>query len=215
MGKVSATNAIVWKASRDDALIIQLGKALGRPIGDPTALSRFAGLVATWSARVNLTGAKEARALAEILFTDACVLAEVVPRDARVLDVGSGAGAPAIPLAILRPDLSLTLVEPLRKRVAFLRTAIGTLDLGARARVEEQRLESPAPFAGRFDVAMSRATFEPAEWLERGLAIAPRVIVMSGAEPLPDVASAERIETREYALAFSGSPRRIGLYRAI
>ena len=40
------------------------------------------------------------------------------------IDVGSGAGAPALPFALLRPDVSLTLVEPLRKRIAFLRTAM-------------------------------------------------------------------------------------------
>jgi 16S rRNA (guanine527-N7)-methyltransferase len=202
----------VWSRSRDAARIAEVCAALGSPDADVERLGDFASLVATWNTKVNLTGAKDARALTEILFADACVLAQVVPENARVIDVGAGGGAPAIPLALLRPDVSVTLLEPRRLRVAFLRTAIASLGLSDRASVEQGKLVRPEPFAGRFDIAMSRATFAPAEWLERGLALAPTVVVLSGAEPLPDHPGAARTIEREYALPFSGTARKLGLY---
>jgi 16S rRNA (guanine527-N7)-methyltransferase len=177
-------------------------------------LGRYAELVSLWNARVNLTGARAPRALVDVLFADALVLSDeaLVPAGARVIDVGAGGGAPAIPLAILRPDLHVTLLEPRRLRVAFLRTAIGTLDLGERAEVDARKLQGP-PIAGApFDVALSRATFEPAEWLPRGLELAPRVVVLSGAEALPSDPRAERAAEREYRLPFGGSPRQAGVY---
>jgi 16S rRNA (guanine527-N7)-methyltransferase len=104
-------------------------------------------LVVSWNRKLDLTAAKGALAQVEVLLGDALMLAnpEIVKPSARVLDVGSGAGAPAVPLLLLRPDLSATLIEPLRKRVAFLRTVQGTLGLVDRTRVLEQKLDPNAP----------------------------------------------------------------------
>jgi len=73
--------------------------------------------------------ARGVRAQLEVLLADALYLTNpaLIPLGQRVVDIGSGAGAPALALALARPDLQVTLVEPLHKRVAFLRTAIGTL----------------------------------------------------------------------------------------
>jgi 16S rRNA (guanine527-N7)-methyltransferase len=201
----------------DRGLVAKAAAALGRalPAGAIEPMARFAELVDTWNVRMNLTGARDAKGLCDVLFADAMVLAdrELLAEGARVVDVGAGAGAPALPLALLRPDLRLTLVEPLRKRVTFLRTAIGTLALGDRVRVEERRLEG-APVAGApFDVAYSRATFEPAEWLARGSPLAERVLVLVGNEPLPHAPEGvERVVDRAYRLPFGASPRAVGVY---
>jgi 16S rRNA (guanine527-N7)-methyltransferase len=137
--------------------------------------------------------------------------------DARVLDVGSGAGAPALPVALLRPDLGMTLVEPLHKRVAFMRHAIGTLKLGDRVTVLERKLElgGDAPRGAPFDVAMSRATLAPEEWLALGLLHAHEVLVLGvpGKDPRPE--SARALDTVTYALPSSSAPRAIWKYERI
>ena len=69
------------------------------------------------------------------------VVAEVVPDGARVVDVGSGAGLPGIPLALARPDLSVVLVEPLARRVDWLREVVE--DLGLPVEIERGRAEEP------------------------------------------------------------------------
>lgn len=198
-------------------LLSRAAGVLGASVTDAQLdrLASFAALVAKWNARSNLTGAKDPEARCDVLFADAFVLAdlELVPKNARLVDIGAGAGAPSLPLTILRPDLSLTLVEPRRLRVAFMRTAVGELDLVDRVRIEERRLEGPPLPGAPFDVALSRATFGPAEWLERGRRLARRVLVLVGREPLP---SAEKLEVRrDYQLPFARTPRSIGSYRGL
>jgi 16S rRNA (guanine527-N7)-methyltransferase len=83
------------------------------------------------------------------------LLARLVPEGARVADLGSGAGLPGLVLALARPDLRVTLIEPMARRVAFLTEACATLDAGhvtvVRGRAQE--------FVDRhaFDVVTSRA----------------------------------------------------------
>lgn len=205
-----------FSAERDRGLVSDAAEALGSSLDASSVdvLAAFAELVATWNTRTNLTGAKDPKALVDVLIADALILAEpaFVPPNARVVDVGAGAGAPALPLALLRPDLDVTLVEPRRLRVAFMRTAVGELGLDERVHLEERKLGGP-PLAGvPFDVAFSRATFEPATWLERGLPLAPRVLVLTGADPLPSAAGTTLVASREYALPGSGAARKIGVY---
>jgi 16S rRNA (guanine527-N7)-methyltransferase len=78
-----------------------------------------------WNARIDLTAARSDDELVDLMVADALVLAPHIPADARLIDVGSGAGAPGLALALLRPDLGVTLVEPVGKRSAFLRTVVG------------------------------------------------------------------------------------------
>ena len=90
------------------------------------ALQRFASLLMTWTARINLTGASSAEALAEEHIPDSFALAsrlspaELGAETARVVDVGSGGGLPAIPLAVLCPHLHLELFEPVGYMKCFV-----------------------------------------------------------------------------------------------
>lgn len=203
-----------------NAEIVVLAEALRRPLADDARarLSAFGELVTRWNARIDLTAARSPEQLAEVLFADALVLADetLVPHAARVLDVGSGAGAPALPLALLRPDLSLVLVEPLRKRVAFLRTAIGSLEgLAGRVEVREDRLDprSPSVAGSSFDVAMARATFAPEVWLPLALGVAKRALVLTAAEAPPDApVGAHVLCDARYVLPRTSAPRRITVY---
>jgi 16S rRNA (guanine(527)-N(7))-methyltransferase RsmG len=129
------------------------------------AIARYASLLLTWTARINLTGAVSLEDLAAEHLPDSFALASRLG-DAGALsgiDVGSGGGLPSLPLAILCPNLSLRLLEPIAKKAAFLRTAIRELGLGSRITVETRRVQAVVP--ATFDVALSRATLAPRSWL--------------------------------------------------
>lgn len=129
------------------------------------AFCTYLELLEAWNARLDLTAARTRQAMTALLEEDAAELARRVARGAAVVDVGSGAGAPGLPLAILRPDLRVTLVEPTGKRVAFLRTVLGTL---GRTDVRVVKARGEALEDGAWDEAVSRATLPPAEWLALG-----------------------------------------------
>jgi 16S rRNA (guanine527-N7)-methyltransferase len=200
-------------------LIDRVASAFSRELAgsERAALHAYAELVARWNRKVNLTAAATPEALLEVLLADAFVLASegFVPDASRVLDVGSGAGAPIVPLLLLRADVSTLCVEPLGKRATFLRTASARLGLLSRMRVHEAKLDPavPVPLGESFDVACSRATFEPALWLKLALSIAPRALVLlAGAAPPPAPAGARLQHEASYSLPFSGAPRRACVY---
>jgi 16S rRNA (guanine527-N7)-methyltransferase len=209
----------VFRASRDRFLIEKLAAAMERGL-DPGAADRlgtYLELVATWNRRLNLTAARGPSEQAEVLLADAIVLGDfaLVPKGARLVDVGSGAGAPAIPLLLLRSDITAVLVEPKQKRVAFLNTAIGTLELMDRAQVFRGRIDPQSPHVQgeRFDVAISRATFAPEVWLATGLSLARRTLLLTAStEPPAAPPQVECIYAYEYRLPGSGAPRRISVY---
>jgi 16S rRNA (guanine527-N7)-methyltransferase len=133
-------------------------------------LEAFSALMLKWNASLNITGAKTAGDLAEEHLPDAFVLAHFIAEGSQVVDVGTGGGLPALPLAILRPDLGISMVEPRAKRVAFLRTAVRELSLAKTqawlGRIEDWKAEAAIPV-----VAISRATFAPEEWLPIGMGL--------------------------------------------
>ncbi len=180
----------------------------------PPACAQFAELVSRWGKKTDLVKAATIDELIDVLFTDAWQLARLLGActvGTRLVDVGAGAGAPAIPLAILRPELNTTLIEPRRRRVAFMRTAVGALGLREQVTVVEGRLED---WTGEADIAMSRATFAPQEWLERGSAIAPRVaVLLAGGDP--PVRDGWEVEAEATYHTLAGAPRRAQLYRLL
>lgn len=175
-------------------------------------LGRLLDLVATWNARTDLTAARDAKELVDLYLCDAFVLAANVssPRPAqsreRLLDIGSGAGAPGLVLHLLRPDLDVTLVEPRAKRVAFLRTALGSLDIDQPARVLNQRSDAVA--SASCDVAVSRATFGPDEWLREGARLAEkRVWVLLARAEVPSLPGWRVAHEVTYRWPLTGVPR--------
>ncbi|AXI78619.1 16S rRNA (guanine(527)-N(7))-methyltransferase RsmG [Peterkaempfera bronchialis] len=105
------------------------------------AAVRYAELLATAGVRRGLIGPREVPRLWERHLLNCAVLAEVVPEGVSLCDVGSGAGLPGIPVALARPDLSVTLLEPLLRRTTFLEEAVKELGLTnvtvVRGRAEE------------------------------------------------------------------------------
>jgi 16S rRNA (guanine527-N7)-methyltransferase len=172
------------------------------------ALERLLDLVVTWNAKVDLTAARDADELVDLFVADALVVAKL-PRSSEEtdwVDVGSGAGAPAIPLALFAPELRMTLVEPKAKRVAFLRSALGSL---GRSDVRVVRARSDDIAAGAHDVAMSRATLDPESWAREGTRIARRAVwILLARAEVPEVTGWRVDEDRSYAWPLTGAPRR-------
>lgn len=116
-------------------------------------LSVYAELLATDGLIRGLIGPREVPRLWERHLLNCAVIEQVIPQGASVADVGSGAGLPGLVLAIVRPDLSVTLIEPLLRRTTFLDEAVAGLALSnvevLRARAED--------VDRTFDVVASRA----------------------------------------------------------
>lgn len=131
---------------------------------DDTALKRFndyMNLVVEWNSKINLTSITEKNEFIIKHFYDCLtVLSKVeIPQGASMIDVGTGAGFPGIPLKIARPDINLTLLDSLNKRLVFLNDYV-LKSLGLCAQVVHGRAEECSrkdEFRERFDFATSRA----------------------------------------------------------
>ncbi|HEV2359202.1 MAG TPA: 16S rRNA (guanine(527)-N(7))-methyltransferase RsmG [bacterium] len=123
-----------------------------------TCLERFLALVDEWRPRVQLTGVDSTEAAAVLVVGAFCIL-PFVPESGRLVDLGSGAGVPGVPLAILRPGLRVVLVDAARKKTAFLEIVARELAL-SNVDVVQMRAEAlgrdPA-HRGQYDVVTARA----------------------------------------------------------
>lgn len=117
--------------------------AAGVVFGDRLASAvRYVEHLATSGVERGLIGPRENDRLWDRHVLNSAVLGELVPDGAKVVDVGSGAGLPGIPLALARPDLRIVLVEPLARRVDWLDEVVE--DLGLSIAVERGRAEESA-----------------------------------------------------------------------
>ncbi|MFF0489130.1 16S rRNA (guanine(527)-N(7))-methyltransferase RsmG [Nocardia sp. NPDC004068] len=118
---------------------------------------RYHAVLATAGVERGLIGPREIPRLWERHILNCAVVGELIPPGAAVVDIGSGAGLPGIPLAIARPDLRITLVEPLLRRTIFLAEFIEAA--GLEVTVVRGRAEQPdvRKEAGGADVVTSRA----------------------------------------------------------
>ncbi|MBW2494105.1 MAG: class I SAM-dependent methyltransferase [Deltaproteobacteria bacterium] len=126
------------------------------------ALFELTLLLAQWSKRINLTGHKTASAIVRGLILDAAALSSRLPEIDSLADIGSGAGFPGLPVAILRPGCRVTLVESRERRVHFQRQAIRQIGL-ENARAEHGRAE--ALVASPHAAAIAQAVAKPADAL--------------------------------------------------
>jgi 16S rRNA (guanine527-N7)-methyltransferase len=128
-------------------------------------LQRYAQLLAAHSESAGLMAPSDVERVWERHILDSLRAGCGLPTEGRCADVGSGAGLPGIPLAMTRPDLRFVLLEPKRRRVAFLELVIDELRLSNvsvhQARVEESEAIGP------FDVITARAFAPPAASWER------------------------------------------------
>jgi 16S rRNA (guanine527-N7)-methyltransferase len=126
------------------------GAGLGRAV-------RYAQILAGAGVERGLIGPREAARLWDRHLLNSVALSELLDPGDQIADIGSGAGLPGIPLAVARPDLRVTLIEPLLRRSDFLREVIDDLDMGitvVRGRAEEQTVRQQV---GEMDAVVSRA----------------------------------------------------------
>ena len=128
----------------------------------PAGIAKYHEMLADWNTRMNLTGDTDFETSLDRHYTDSLAplkYAHLFPEGASLIDVGSGAGFPGLPLAIARPDLQVTLLDSLMKRITFLSAVVEALGLQ-----NVQLVHSRAEDGGRdeklrekYDIAVARA----------------------------------------------------------
>jgi 16S rRNA (guanine527-N7)-methyltransferase len=152
-----------------------------------TKLLRQLALLAKWNRVHNLTAVRDGQKAVSVHLLDSLAVAPHLG-EGRVLDVGSGAGFPGIPVAVARPDLEVVLLDSNHKKSAFLREAVAELSL-KNAMVVCERVESWHP-AEKFDCIISRALTEIAELValtEHLLARGGVIAAMKSVHPFDEI----------------------------
>jgi 16S rRNA (guanine527-N7)-methyltransferase len=139
------------------------------------SVSIFLAELDRWRRRTNLTGPLTAEELAEHAL-ESLVGSELIANGERVIDIGSGAGFPGLPIAILRSDLAVTLLEPRGRRAAFLRHVGRALKL-ANATVLEGRIEEVG--GQTFSVATTRAVGSFSRWIGESRFLGARGLLLA------------------------------------
>jgi 16S rRNA (guanine527-N7)-methyltransferase len=166
----------------------------------------FMDLFEKWNRRINLSAASTRAELVEHV-EDSRHVVPVLRDRARVLDVGSGGGFPVVIAAICLPEMQFTSLEPVHKKHAFLRTAARELGLANLEAIAGRLEDHPVH---DYDAAVSRATFDLVEWLERGARHVRRGGIVVGFEAVPRRDLPESVVRHGYELA--GKARAIVVY---
>lgn len=124
-------------------------------------LTRYYELLIEWNEKMNLTALTEPVDVALKHFCDSILLLSYadIPKDSSLIDVGTGAGFPSVPIKIVRPDIKLCLLDSLNKRLTFLNEVVSELGL-SDVKIVHARAEDGAKKADlreKFDFATSRA----------------------------------------------------------
>jgi 16S rRNA (guanine527-N7)-methyltransferase len=164
-----------------------MGIALDAPA--QAKLVAYLRLIEKWNKVHNLTAVREPGQMVVLHLLDSLSVLPHVAGARTLLDVGTGAGLPGIPLAIARPDLAVTLLDASHKKATFLRQAKAELEL-ANVEVACERVEKWHP-AAAFDVVVSRAFAELADFVAQAAhLVAPggAMLAMKGVHPFEEIA---------------------------
>lgn len=168
--------------------------------GERIALvERYAELLATAGVERGLIGPREADRIWDRHILNSAALGELVRVEERIVDIGSGAGLPGIPLALARPDVHVVLVEPMRRRCEFLTEVVGALGIAVtvlRGRAEDPQVRGEV---GKVDVVTSRAVApldKIATWSMGMLCDGGRMLALKGERAQTEVEEHRRVLTR-------------------
>jgi 16S rRNA (guanine527-N7)-methyltransferase len=163
----------------------ELGVAL--PASAQEQLLQYLALLQKWNRVYNLTAVRETQRMVSEHLLD-CLAVTPYIGEKRILDVGSGAGLPGIPLALALPEARVTVLDSSQKKAAFLQQVMTELKLG-NVVVACERVENWKP-AARFDVVISRALSDLGEFVSlagRHLATGGRLVAMKGVHPYDEI----------------------------
>jgi len=173
----------------------ELGLAIST--GDIATLEIFAGELLKWNRKINLTSVLAIDEIAIKHFLDSLVLAEQISSAASLLDIGSGAGIPAIPVKIFKPSLNVVSVDAVEKKILFQRHAARLLNLEGFEAIHVRVENLHKQYARSFNIITSRAFSSLERFVEIVhplLAVDGRIIAMKGP------AGAEEIKVSESAI---------------
>ncbi len=175
----------------DAGLAALRARGIRLPHGAADDLARYVALLHKWNQTYNLTAVRDAARMVTHHLLDALAVLPHLPERSglRLLDVGSGGGVPGIPLAIARPEWSVTLLDSNHKKGAFLRQAVAELQL-THVDVAIERVEHHRPDAA-YDAVISRAFSDLASFARCAsplLAPGGRLYAMKGVVPHEELA---------------------------
>ncbi len=144
------------------------------------AFMTFLSELKKWNRAYNLTGLKSDKDIIIKHFLDSLLYLKVIPvypvrkqknstvvNALKIADAGTGAGFPGIPIKIMRPEIDITLIEPSKKKTAFLRHILRVLSLN-RVKVLDERVENLGrKYEKTYDVIVSRATFKIEDFIKK------------------------------------------------
>lgn len=180
-------------------------------------LLKYLRLLEKWGSTYNLTAIRDARAAVDLHLLDSVLVMPHLQGASHILDVGTGAGLPGIPLAILMPASRFVLLDRSAKKIRFVRQAILELGLG-NVEAVASRIEDFAPQGCAFDAILARAFASLSEirgLTSRLLAPAGRIAALKGRFPADELAElgGGDAEVRPLALPGVSVDRHLVLYR--
>ncbi len=193
-------------------LLVQGGKTFGIDLDEKAieAFELYLKELVKWNQKINLTAIRSEKGIVLKHFLDSLSISPHLPKPSSVLDIGSGPGFPGIPLKIIQPELAITLIDSVRKKVDFQRHIIRMLRLkgieAIHGRVQDKGILQS--LGGRFDIALSRAFSDLRTFLllsspflkEEGMAIA-----MKGTADHKEIEPLTEVEGTQYRLEKSVS----------
>ena len=175
--------------------IVEGARKLGITVyaGQADQFAAHALILKEWNQKINLTAIASPMDMAVKHFLDSIISSRFIKPGSRLLDVGSGAGFPGIPLKVMIPSLDVILVDATRKKVSFLKHVIRQLHLSRIAVIHSRLEDLQQEWKGRFDVIVCRAFSSLGDFAERSMTLlAPDGLLLAfkGKELTTDLAQA-------------------------
>ncbi len=221
-----------WKRLLIDGAA-SLGVAMNGEQADAFAI--HARELLLWNKSISLTTITDPREVAVKHFLDSIAASPLLPDNARLLDIGSGGGFPGIPLKVLLPSLSVTLIDASRKKINFIKYVIRLLSLARTdaLHIRAERLAEDPSFRNAFDIIICRALSSLKEFIPMAHPLLKKdgmLISLKGPSLEDEIAAIapsdqgesnlpehfwKRFEqtTRQFTLPHLGDPRTIVVFR--